>query len=168
MKIEHKTEVNAGVEKVWKVVATDFDKASEWMALVPASHKIGENLGFDGAPMEGRVCQLSDEPNGLYAEEKFTHFDASNHVYHMEVVPKNGKIPVEKNNVIVKVESLGLNKSQVTWTSDITLKPLGKVMYPVLKLGLSKGFAELLEELKYFVETGEPHPRKMKALAKAS
>ena len=39
----------------------------------------------------------------------------------------------------------------------------GSLLAPFLKLAIGKVLKEALEELKYYVETGEPHPRKLKA-----
>jgi hypothetical protein len=41
------------------------------------------------------------------------------------------------------------------------------VIWPVIRKGASVAVGQFGEELKYFVETGEPHPRKVKALEKA-
>ncbi|MFT5723247.1 MAG: hypothetical protein ACI9JN_000356 [Bacteroidia bacterium] len=40
------------------------------------------------------------------------------------------------------------------------MKGLGYILAPIVKMKLSKVGDELLEELKYYVENGKPHPRK--------
>jgi carbon monoxide dehydrogenase subunit G len=161
MKLNRKTTVNRDAQKVWKVLAHDFDKAGEWMSAVPKSHKIIEGDSVEDSPMVGRVCELSTKADGPFADERITYYNEENMELHIRVVPKNGKIPVKENNVVMKVKSVGVGQSEVSWSSDIDLKTVGKVLYPMLKMGLTKAFNELLEELKYFVEEGKPHPRKL-------
>ena len=110
--------------------------------------------------MAGRICELTTKPDGAIADESITYYDEDAHRMNVRVELKNGKIPVDHNNLEVLVNSLSPNETEVVWNSDITLKTMGKVLYPVLRAGLNKNFNELLEELKYYVETGTAHPRK--------
>ena len=79
MKFTLETSINKPIEDVWKIWAVEFDKAQDWIATVPKSHKIDEGELVDGAPMPGRICQLSNKENGLYADERITLFDEKNH-----------------------------------------------------------------------------------------
>ena len=164
MKITNKIIINKSQEAVWKVLAEDFEKADQWMAIVPKSYAKAEGEIVDGAPMAGRICEFSSKADGPIADEAITLFDRDNHTMSLNVVPKNGKIPIAENNVSMTVNSLGNDQSEVVWTSDVRLKTAGKLLYPVLKVGLKKSLDETLEELKYFVEEGIPHPRKQAKL----
>jgi hypothetical protein len=75
VKIIKKIEINASADKVWKVFAHDFDRASQWMSSVPNSY--GEDVGerFEGAQSAGRVCELDGDPNGMKASESFLAYD---------------------------------------------------------------------------------------------
>lgn len=165
MKLENKITINTTADKVWQVVAHEFDQASVWMAQVPNSYRSHGAISAKDAPMEGRVCELSDKPGGPVAEEYITGYSEERKWLRMKVIPKNAKIPVIENVVDIHVNELSNGKTEVIWASDLQLKTVGKMLSPVLKLGINKSFNELLEELKYYVENGKPHPRK---LAKAA
>ncbi len=167
MKLVNKIIINAPAEKVWKVAAEDFDKVGEWLSQVNHSYK-REGESCEGSPMSGRICDLSEKANGPIADEKITEFNKKELRLGIHVVPKNGNIPVKENNVLAEFVVKGPNKTEVIWNSNLSLKAAGKVLYPVLKLGINKAFNELLEELKFFVENGTPHPRKLATLKKAS
>lgn len=74
--------------------------------------------------------------------------------------------PLKGFDTDIAVRSLGDRESEVTWESRARLHPLGYVLYPVLKKGLSSGFLRSLEEIKCFVETGKPHQRRIDTAAK--
>ena len=65
MKMTVTTSINANISEVWKVLAEDFDKAHEWMAVVPTSTAITNTIidTSDDAPVCGRVCDLSNKGN---------------------------------------------------------------------------------------------------------
>ena len=130
------------------------------MAAIPKSYKIEEGEVAPNAPMVGRICELSTKANPAIVVEKITAVDITNHVLKVNVVPQNGKIPIDHNNLTVTLKEKNESKTEVIWSSDITLKTTGKLLYPVLKAGIGKSFVELLEELKHYTETGKPHPRK--------
>lgn len=168
MKLYNHILIEASANKVWEVLARDFDKADLWMASVPKSYEKVEGTKADGAQMVGRICHLSNDDNGAFADETITGIDDENMVLKINVVPKNGKIPVEQANNYVKVEAVSENKTKVTWNTDVDLKTPGKILYPVVRAALNKSFKDILGELKHWVETGKPHPRKQKRLAKAA
>lgn len=166
MKFTLETSINKPIEDVWKIWAVEFDKAQDWLAAVPKSHKIEEGTLIDGAPMQGRICQLSNKENGLYADERITLFDKENHKMNILVIPKNGNLPVVQNNLKSSLKKVDENKTVITLETDIQLKLAGKILYPIVKSALVKGFTELTEELKHYVETGKPHPRKVAKMNK--
>ena len=157
MKVIKNIVINASANKVWKTVAEDFDKAHIWMSIVHHSHAIDEGESDVNAPMKGRVCELSKKPNGLYANEIITHYSKENKSFTFEVIPMNAPalLPIKKNIITILVKDLGSNKSEVIWTSVPELKALGKIMSPILKVGLGKAFKDILKELKDFCETAE-------------
>jgi len=46
MKIKLSTKINVSADKVWKILAHDFDNAQEWMAFIPASKRIFANSEY--------------------------------------------------------------------------------------------------------------------------
>ena len=172
MKITKHVTIEASADKVWKVFAHDFDTASEWMASVPKSY--GKNVGqqFEGAKSSGRVCELDANPDGIKASERFLAYDETNKTCTVEVSLLNtpALVPILRNVLNFSVKESGQNQSAVTWIVTPQLKPFASLLYPLtyplIKFGLGMFMGQITGELKYFVENGEPHPRKVKAVSK--
>ncbi|MGB0944921.1 MAG: SRPBCC family protein [Marinomonas sp.] len=124
MKITKKIVINQPADLVWNFIAYDFDQAHLWMGPIPHSYAIGTGNGKQGAPMEGRICHLSDKAVGAKAKEVITAFDEANKSLTFEVTSTNvpAIIPIKKNVVSMKVKSLGRNQSQVIWVSRPQIK----------------------------------------------
>lgn len=169
MKITKKVTIQKPVEAVWKVLAEDFDRADVWMSAVPRSYAASLEGGADDAPVAARVCELTDRgKDGLFAEEVITNYSDATHEFTMVIEAQNGAIPIVRNNATVSVRPAGEGSSEVVFIAEPELKPVGYLLYPVLRAGLGSAFARLLDELKVFVETGVPHPRKQAKLAAAA
>ena len=164
MKIIRKARIEKPANEVWKVLGQDFENAHLWMALVPNTHSKDYGVKVNEAPVCGRVCEFTDKPNGFYADELITEYSDEKMEMTVEVTPQNAPsiLPMLKNTLKLKVNVINNYSSEVVWESEPKLKPIGNLMYPFVKMGLGKAFSEVLEELKYFVETGKPHPRKVK------
>lgn len=74
--------------------------------------------------------------------------------------------PVKFNTLDFSLRSINDNPSEMTWKFKSSTKFYGLFMQPALKKGFDKFVGQIMEKLKHFVETGEPHPRKLKAIAK--
>ena len=166
MKVRNSIIIDSNIEEVWRILAVEFDRAGDWMSFVPNSYAIETGYMAEEAPMVGRVCEFTPEATGARADERITTFDPENKLLVFEVVPIDAPMPVHKNTISVKLFDLGHNETEVQWDSDLDLKSLGYVMYPMVKVMVKKTFNKILEELKVYTETGEPHPRKLKATEK--
>ena len=164
MNIERTIQIDKSAAAVWQVLATDFDQISLWMRGVVKSYETDGNM-VDDSPMSGRVCHFDSKDNGFRALETITKFDEQNRVLDFVFYPQNGSamLPVIQNNVSVQVKSLGSNKAEVIWKATPDLKLHGKIMSPLLKMGLNKGFDGLLSDLKYYMENGTASPEKVEA-----
>lgn len=148
-------EINRPVDDVWHAVAQRFDKAHEWMGFVENSYKVEEKVDIEGAPMAGRVCEFTKEPNGLKAEERILRFSEQKREFDFDVVPVNAPklFPVKKNIVTLAVKKLSGGRAEVVWQSNIELTKFGYVTYPFIKFGLSKNFKGIMEDLKEYMES---------------
>ncbi len=151
MKINKTISINATEEIVWKILAEDFDKASQWMSAVPHSYEIVDGDTAQNSPMVGRICELSNKPGGAFADKRISLYDAQSKVLHVEVVLQNAPLLVVKNHLELSLLKEGPSETRVNLAADIQLTTTGKVLSPMLKLGLTKAFDDMLEELKYFV-----------------
>jgi len=168
MKIRKQIQLNCSADKAWKVLAHDFENAGEWMAAVPKSYAkdLGEKL--EGAHSAGRVCELNNKPYGIRAVEKFLAYDEKNKTCTIEIKFANAPFyfPISKNIADISMSENGQNQSTVLWEVHVFLKPIAYVIWPLVRFGFSIFFGQIVEEFKYFVENGTPHPRKLKAMKK--
>ena len=146
------------------MAAEDFANAYKWMSGVVHSYETpGDKL--EDAPLAGRVCNLDNKKDPFHAVEKILRFDRDRHVLEIEVIPvkKSGPgIPIIKNHVTLTLRSNPDGSTQVYWHCDLELKLLGKLLYPLLKLGLNKSFDGILNDLKVYLETGQVSVSKQK------
>jgi len=170
MKTTKKIEINASSEAVWDVFAKDFNNAYKWMASVPSS--FGKQLGeqYDVANSAGRVCELDGNPKGIKAYETIEGLDDASKSMKIRITFRNTPFgfPIVENNTDFQVVERSSGQSQVVFIVDSQLKPWAYVLYPLVKLGFGFFVGQIVEELKYYVENGTPHPRKLKALKKSN
>lgn len=155
MKITKKTVINKPAEQVWHLVANQFDKAHLWMSPIPKSVALGEGESKLGAKMQGRICDLSDDPNGAKVKEVITAYDELSMSISFDVLPVNNPaiIPIKQNHVQMTVRTLGVNQCEVCWTASPSLKWFAYPFYPLLRLVFPVAFGKLLNGLKVYSES---------------
>ena len=159
-----KMTINKPIHEVWKIWAEEFDKAQDWMAVVTRSFEKKEGNKTEGSPMIGRVCEFSAKANGPKVLEDILVFDEQNYRMNIKVVPQNVSLPLKYNLLKSSLKKVSDQQTDITLDINPVIGWKGYFLYPLLKGGLSKSFNELLEELKFFVENGKPHPRKVSKL----
>lgn len=154
MKITKTVTINKPADQIWHLIAQDFDKAHLWMGPIPKSSALGEGKGITGAPMAGRICDLSDNPEGAKVKEVITQFNEQNQTIAFDVLPINNPaiVPIRQNHVKMQVRPIGPKKSQVIWTSTPRLKPIAYAFYPLLRIVFPIAFDKLLNGLKHYAE----------------
>ena len=162
MKIERRIEIFSPANDVWKVLGEDFVSVDEWMAGVGNSVEIKEGERAQDAPTIGRMAEIAINP-GTFMDEKIIAYDPDNMTITVKTTLIDVAGPLNGYDTDIQVRSLGDKKSEVIWTSKTSFGMLGYLLYFVIKKGLSNGFSRGLEELKYFVENGVPHERKLAA-----
>jgi len=155
MKITKTIIINKPAEQVWDLVAHQFDKAHLWMGPIPDSRPLNLGKGLKGAPMEGRICDLSDDSNGAQVKEVITEFSETSKSLAFDVLPVNNPaiIPIKQNHVKMSVRAIGSDKAEVTWTASPELKLFAYPFYPLLRLVFPVAFAKLLQGLKDYAES---------------
>ena len=160
--------VKASADKVWEIFAHGFNDAYKWMASVPHSYAQTNGEAFDGAHSDGRVCELSANQNGIKVSEKFLAYDEENKTATVQIDFVNTPFffPVKFNTLDFSLREIGDHQSEMTWKFRSNIKPLGLLLWPLLRIGFGKFVGDIMEELQYYVENGSPHPRKLKAMEK--
>lgn len=160
MKFSKQIIVNAPAEKVWGVLGRDFANVGNWATLVAHSEVNTEAPVVNNSPVGGRLCNTSI---GKISEE-FTAYDDQNMSFSFKGVITSKMF----TNLIStnKVTAIDDNTSEVIATPNVELTFLGTLMFPLIKLQLSKAVSGGLDDLKYYVENGKPSPAKLAAIQK--
>lgn len=155
MNITQKVIINKPAAQIWKLIAHDFDKAYLWMKPIPHSYQIANESGHTGAPIEGRICHLSDNPEGAKAKEVIVDYNEEAMSLTFEITSINvpAIVPLKKNKVQMKVKALDVGTTEVTWVASPQLKTFAYPFYPLLRLILPFAFGKLLRGLKDYSES---------------
>ena len=170
MRFTINTTLSVSSEKAWSIFAHEFDDAHKWMASVPHSYAKPNGEQFDGAQSCGRVCEL--DQGGIKASEKFLDYneEAKTCTVRIDFLGTPAFFPVDHNTLSFAVTDTNTDEgqSEMVWHFESTLKPWGFLMWPLLRLGFGIFVGQIVDELKYYLENDAPHPRKQKAIDKAS
>jgi hypothetical protein len=154
--------MNTPATKVWRVLAHEFDTIGHWASAIPASHGLSDIPAPSGAPVGARVCATA-VPGFGKIEETFTSYDENAMRFSYEATEGLPWFIKHAENHW-RVRSLGPATSEVeAWAEvEVSLFP-GVVLAPLMKLQLSRTGAQTFEELQYYVERDQVHPRKLQA-----
>jgi hypothetical protein len=168
MKIElpGRVTIEAPATKVWQVIAHDFANIGRWAASIPTSTAlvdlpVPENIP-EHAPVDGRACSAA-LPGFSTVHEKFTYFDEGNMRFGYAAVAGLPRfIRYAENNW--SVHTITPERSRIEIRGEIELHGrLGWFLRPLLTWQMERAGKFTLEELKYYLEEGQPHPRKVRA-----
>jgi hypothetical protein len=157
--------INAPAQKVWRVLAHEFGTVGQWASSIPESQAVSDIPAPAGAAVGGRMCATA-VPGFGDVRETFTYYDE--HSMHFGYEPTEGRpwfIKHAENHWLVR--SLESETSLVESRAELDLGLFtGVFLAPLLKLFMGRVGAQFFEELKYYVEHDQPHPRKLKAQQK--
>ena len=157
--------ISAPAEKVWRVLAHDFSTIGQWASAIPASQAVPELSAPAGAKVGGRVCSTAVR-GWASVQETFTSYDESSMRFAYQATEGRPWFLKHAENHWA-VHSLGPHTSLVEARAEIDMNRfLGLFLAPLLKLQMGRVGAQTLEELKYYVERDQVHPRKLKARQK--
>ncbi|MEM0948907.1 MAG: SRPBCC family protein [Pseudomonadota bacterium] len=158
MRIEKTVTVNASADRMWEILGTEYLQSGRWASAVYHSSGKGEPK-IAGAPAAGRVCQTSLGP----FTETIEAFDpVQRHVAYSATGEKMPSfIKGLTNSWRVTPMGPSASKIEMELTADIAF-PFNILMGPMMKMQFGSVVKNVVGELKYYGETGKPHPRKVK------
>lgn len=161
----HSITINASADHAWKIIGEDFVAVDRWMAANPTADTI-PGPALPGAPAKGRNSYLIKKFQPLYQEEVITAFSDAKRSISTNVTLRNGPklLPMQGYTATLTVTELSEGKCQLTYTGQAVPKWFSKPMKNMFTKNLHPGFLRGLEELGHFIETGEPHPRKIEKI----
>lgn len=162
MDLHCQIEVDAPADRVWEVLGARFAHVGEWAAPIESSCHVGEVA----SPGVGSSRHCTTRRFGPFAagavEERLVRFDAGARTLTYEAVRGLPRFVRRAVNCWT-VTPLGPHRSLVVSTAVLELGgPVGLLRCP-LAWQLERSGARVAQELKYFVERGVPHPRKLDA-----
>jgi uncharacterized protein YndB with AHSA1/START domain len=165
LQLKSRMTISAPAEKVWRVLAHEFDTIGQWTSAIPASQAVSDLLTPTGAQVGGRVCATAVR-GFADVQETFTYYDEPSMRFAYQATEGRPWFLKHAENHWA-VHSLGPHTSLVEVQAEIDMGLFpGLFLAPLLKLHMGRVGAQSLEELKYYVERDQVHPRKLKARQK--
>ena len=155
--------IDASADRVWEVVAHDFDRVGMWSSAVASSGPNIDAVVPDGATVGGRICAT---PGFGDLQETFTEYSEENKQFTFVVSGMPSFITLAQNTV--QVQSTGSETASVSMHVQMETNALGKVMGPMFAIKLKTTLSTFLDELKTYIENDEVSSKKRKQLAKAA
>jgi carbon monoxide dehydrogenase subunit G len=164
IEIKRQISINAPVEKVWQVLAQEFDRVGIWASSIAQSKPNLEALAPNGAMQGGRVCIV---PNFGELKETFTHYDQKQWTFSYEAIAGMPFFIKKAGNTWSLMAQGQTTVVNMHIIADVNFFP-GKLMEPLMRRQFGRNGSEVIEELKHYIEHGTPHPRKLKAMKAAA
>lgn len=153
--IERSIVVGAPIDEAWEVIGERFAEVDSWASAVPSSSPT-----YADGELIGRTC---DTTLGSVSES-IQEFDAENHTvsYSAEAAEMPFFVRGLTNRWTLTAE--GPNATRVDMRFEADLWPgFNLAMWPFMRGQFTDLLDSALEEYQYYLEAGEPHPRKLEA-----
>lgn len=160
IEVKRQITVNAPIEKVWQVLAHEFDRVGEWASSIAQSKRNPDAVTPTGAAMGGRACVV---PGFGGLKETITHYDEKRLTFSYEATEGMPFFVTKAGNTWSLVPQGQTTLVNMHLVADVNFLP-GKLMEPVMRRQFSRNASDIVEELKHYIEYGKPHPRKLKAM----
>ena len=163
IQIKGQITIDTPAEKVWQIVAHDFEHIGNWASAIPTSFKNSDTPTIKDAPVEGRICTNSvagfDD-----IQETFTHYNEEAMTFSYKAT-KGTPSFMQKAENNWAVQAIDANQCIVEARGEINVQVFpGLVIIPFLKWQMNRLSKQTMAELKYFAENDQPHPRKAKQI----
>ncbi|MEM7552074.1 MAG: SRPBCC family protein [Bacteroidota bacterium] len=149
-------ELNIPTDKAWEILWNNYENVGEWATIIPESAP-----RFADGELVGRTC------SSTYGDVKeiITSYDEENMTYSYEADGLPSIFKSGKN--IWSLKPNGPNRSKVSMELKMEMARItGLLMGWMIRKKMTSDLDGLMEDLKHFAETGEPHPKKKKSLMK--
>ncbi|PRX53987.1 SRPBCC family protein [Flagellimonas meridianipacifica] len=149
--------IKAPAKDVWAVFAEDFAGIQKWSSGVSHSEGFGEAIG--SSPYSVRACEITAAGFGDAREEilNFNEDDYEIRYALYEAIP--GFVKDFINTWKFREQDGG---TYVSAQSEMRATGvMGFMMKGIMKGATRKALESMCEELKYYIENGEPHPEKV-------
>ncbi len=157
MRIVKELSIAKPIEAVWEVLANQFGKIDNWASIVSHSEVSGP-AKLPGVDYSIRST-ITSQGKG---QQELTGFDPANHSISYRSLSGTPAI-IKQVSAHWSLKEKGANETHLALDFNAEMKGLGFIIAPLAKIKLGKVGDVLLDDLKYYVENGKPHPRKLSA-----
>ncbi|MEL6917390.1 MAG: SRPBCC family protein [Bacteroidota bacterium] len=155
--------INVPIAKIWQVLAIESGDIGKWASGVDASE--GSGAPINGSVCSERSCKIS--ATGFSdTKERITVYDSDGYILKYTLfhgLPGFVKDAYNTWQLFPKGDSTTLVKAN---TEMRATGIIGTLMKGFMTKSTQKVLNAICEELKYYLENGEPHPNKVKAIEK--
>jgi hypothetical protein len=159
MELRNAIIIEAPAERVWQALGERFMHVSDWAAPITASCPVGTAEPGVGVT---RSCNIAPfgPVKARVVRERLTRFDRDAMAFEYEALEGMPSFVGRAVNrwSVARVDD---RRSQLRIHATLTLRGPMALLGCVIKWRLESGGAKVAEELKYFLENGKPHPRKL-------
>jgi hypothetical protein len=160
MELRLEIPIDAPAHRVWDVLGEQFMRISEWAGPITASCPSGSGSPDIGAVRSCTVAAFGPIKPGA-VKERLTAFDRGRMTFEYEALEEGMPAFIERAVNRWSVVPINDERSLVRTHATLTLRGPYRLLGFLIRWQLNSGGARVLEELKYFVENGKPHPRKV-------
>ena len=159
--VKQELTINSHIDSTWQVMGTEFSEVDLWCVNFIES-EAGGSKKFNDIDYSTRVTLTEKGENTQVLDE----FDPANHLLKYHIT--DGKPGIAKEaSAVWSLIDLGQNKTKVILEFRFVAKGwIGLLMSGKVRSGINNTSTEIAEELKYYMENGSVHPRKIESLKK--
>ena len=154
MKIIKTLIINKPIADVQEVLRNQFAAIDKWSSLITKSEVSGEPE-IPGVTFSIR----STETTGGPTKQQLTSFNPEQHSLSYKAIAGTPGFFKSVNAQWILSTSEN-NNTKLVLDFEVQFKGIGFILTPIVKMKLGKVGDELLDDFKYYVENGKPHPRK--------
>jgi len=155
---EEEVMIEKNIDEVWEVLGNQFTEVHVWSSNFKSS-KAGGKPKLPGLDYLHRET-MTEKGENFQELDKFdpVNYSLSYHISRgVPAIAKNGL--GEWSLTKTKENQTRMNVHFILETKGL----LGFIMSPIVSKKVGSASAEIAEELKYYMENGKPHPRKLAA-----
>jgi hypothetical protein len=158
--------IQAPADTVWQVVGAQFDRIGEWATAIPASTAAPAGPTTAGAPVAGRVCHTGVRLVP-HVTETIIGYDAAGRTLTYQASGMPAFVTTARNRW--HITPIGDNASRVTYAGQFETRGIvGRLARWWILALINRTGRHVLDDLKHYIETGTPSPRKQRQLRHAN
>lgn len=161
MELRNEITINAPARAVWETLGEQFMRMGEWAAPITSSCAVGLADPDVGGTRACTHAALGPFKPGV-VKERLTRFDRAQMVLEYDALEGMPRFVAHAANCW-SVTRIDDSRSLVRIHARLTLRGPVRLLACLIRWQLQSVGGRVVEELKYFIENGTPHPRKLAA-----